>query len=147
MFSFTQNPGILVLNSSKFSVVAVQKCQIQNKNCVYESHLCIFTIFFIIIVQSVTLFSMLNVFVYFMIGTIVWRSRATLWSKFTSTSATRAHYQPQNLAEIIQICLILDITLQKHPTTSTELYLVVYISAFTHLISSSNEFKGESLLE
>ena len=43
---------------------------------------------------------------------------------FMSICATRAHFQPQNLAEMIHICLIFDTILRKHLTISTTLALL-----------------------
>ena len=41
-----------------------------------------------------------------------------------SICATRANFQPQNLAEMIHICLIFDTILRKHLTISTTLALL-----------------------
>ena len=61
---------------------------------------------------------------------------------FMSICATRAHLWPQNLTEMIQICLIFDVKLPKHLTTSKELSLIEPIPGthWAQLNSLGNQF-------
>ena len=61
---------------------------------------------------------------------------------FMSICATRAHLWPQNLTEMIQICLIFEVKLPKHLTTSKELSLIEPIPGthWAQLNSLGNQF-------
>ena len=51
---------------------------------------------------------------------------------FMSICATRANFQPQNLAEMIHICLIFDTILRKHLTISMTLALLNQHTGLKH---------------